>query len=69
MQALCKTLHIKDTEVMAFGDGGNDVEMLKWAKRSYAMANASYDAIEAANFKAKTNYEDGLAIEVEKILE
>lgn len=68
LEALCKRLKIKDTEVMAFGDGGNDVEMLKWAKRSYAMANASYDAIEAAGFKAKTNIEDGLAIEVEKIL-
>ena len=68
LEALCDLLNIKDAEVMAFGDGGNDVEMLKWAKRSYAMANASYDAIEAANFKAKTNYEDGLAIEVEKIL-
>ncbi|NMB15144.1 MAG: HAD family phosphatase [Gallicola sp.] len=67
LQALCEILGIKDTEVMAFGDGGNDVEMLRWAKRSYAMGNASYDAKEAARFVTKTNGEDGLAIEIEKI--
>lgn len=68
LAALCKKFSIKNTEVMAFGDGGNDVEMLRWAKRSYAMGNASNDAKEAAHFVTKTNGEDGLAIEIEKIL-
>lgn len=69
LEALCKSLKIGQDEVMAFGDGGNDVEMLKWARYSYAMENASYDAKKAARFVTKTNGDDGVAIQIEKMLE
>lgn len=68
LNQLCSALGIKADEVMAFGDGNNDVEMLKWAGSSYAMGNAVDEAKKAAKFIADTNYNDGLARIVERIL-
>lgn len=47
-------------KLMAFGDRGNDIEMLKLAKYSYAMKNASLDAKQASKFEVKSNNEDGV---------
>lgn len=37
---LCYYFHVSLNECLCFGDGGNDIEMLKLAKYSYAMENA-----------------------------
>lgn len=63
---LSKILGITANEVMSFGDEGNDIPMLKFAKYSFAMENASDDAKKAAKFIAKSNAEDGLAKAVEE---
>ncbi|MGN1318896.1 MAG: Cof-type HAD-IIB family hydrolase [Lachnospirales bacterium] len=68
LDKLCSVLNINSSEVMAFGDGNNDVEMLLWAENSYAMENAVNEAKIAAKFLADTNYNDGIAKVVEKIL-
>ena len=49
-------------QCIAFGDGDNDVEMLKLAVYSFAMANATVPAKLAAHYITKfTNNQDGLA--------
>ena len=38
--------------LMVFGDGGNDIEMLKLAKYSFAMANAPQEIKSIAHYEA-----------------
>ncbi|WP_327379057.1 HAD-IIB family hydrolase (plasmid) [Streptomyces sp. NBC_01216] len=64
----CAELGISNEEVVAFGDMPNDVEMLTWAGRSYAMGNAHPDAIAAASGRTAANNEDGVAVVIERIL-
>ena len=45
---------------LAFGDGGNDREMLQYAKYSYAMRNATEDVKKVAKFSAPSNDEEGV---------
>ena len=48
VELLADDLGISRGEVAAFGDNHNDVALLEWAGRSYAMAHASDDAKAAA---------------------
>ncbi|WP_199881099.1 Cof-type HAD-IIB family hydrolase [Streptomyces kebangsaanensis] len=67
--ALCCTERgISHEEVVAFGDMPNDIEMLTWAGRSYAMGNAHPDAIAAASGMTFANNEDGVAAVIEQML-
>lgn len=68
LNQLCDMLGIRADEVMTFGDGNNDVEMLLWAENSYAMENAVDEAKKAAKYMTDTNYNDGIAKVVETIL-
>jgi len=64
---LIKNLGIKKEEVLAFGDGGNDIELLQNAGWPVAMANAC-DALKSiAKLTTKSNSEDGVADMLEKI--
>ncbi len=65
LELVCADLGITRDEVIAFGDMPNDLPMLAWAGRSYAMANAHATVREAADVLADTNDNDGVA----KILE
>ena len=56
------------SEVVAFGDGYNDAEMLRWAGWSVAMANGDPEIREAAHEVTLTNDEDGVAAVVERLL-
>ncbi|MGT2907354.1 Cof-type HAD-IIB family hydrolase [Streptococcus dentiloxodontae] len=53
----------------AFGDGGNDLEMLDLANYSYAMANGSEDVKETARFLAPSNDDNGVLQVIETLLE
>jgi hypothetical protein len=55
-------------DVVAFGDMPNDLPMLAWAGRGYAMANAHPDVLAAAEHMAPSNDDDGVAQVVEKLL-
>ncbi|WP_291423534.1 Cof-type HAD-IIB family hydrolase [Deinococcus sp.] len=65
---LCTHLGIAKSEVMAFGDAPNDVEMLAWAGHGVAMGNADPEARTAADEVALTNEEDGVAVVLEQLL-
>ncbi len=59
---------ISSSEVMVFGDGFNDVEMLIWAGQSVAMGNALPEVRSHANHVTLTNEQDGVAVVLEELL-
>ena len=60
---------LSGADLIAFGDGGNDAEMLKLAKFGYAMKNAGPVAIAAANhLTALDNNHDGVLAVLEDYL-
>jgi hydroxymethylpyrimidine pyrophosphatase-like HAD family hydrolase len=59
---------IRAEDAVAFGDMPNDLPMLAWAGRGYAMANAHPDVLDAAEHLAPSNDDDGVAQIVENLL-
>jgi FMN hydrolase / 5-amino-6-(5-phospho-D-ribitylamino)uracil phosphatase len=55
-------------EMIVFGDGGNDIEMLKMAKYSYAMENAPANVKENAKYIAPSNENQGVLTILEQFL-
>lgn len=66
LAALAARLGYSQPEVMAFGDAGNDLTMLRWAGWSFAMANATEEAKAAAKYCTASNSEAGVGQAVEK---
>lgn len=62
-------LGVSAVDVVAFGDMPNDVAMLRWAGRGYAMADGHPDAHAAADAIAPPCAEDGVAQVVEQLLD
>ena len=60
--------NIKMDEVMAIGDGLNDLEMLAAVGLGVAMGNAEPAARAAARVQVKTNDEDGVAEAIDRFL-
>lgn len=60
LRRLQQRWNIADSEVLAFGDSGNDIEMLRQAGFSYAMSNASPAVKAVARFTAPHNNEEGV---------
>lgn len=65
---LCMHLGIDRAEVVAFGDALNDVEMLRWAGRGVAMADAEPLVQDAADETTASNADDGVAQVIERLL-
>ncbi len=65
----CAERGISHEEVVAFGDMPNDVEMLTWAGRSYAMGNAHPDVLAAASGRTVANNDDGVAVVIERLID
>lgn len=65
---LCDRLGIAAEEVLAFGDAANDAELLAWAGRGVAVANADPAAVAAADEVGPSNEEDGVARVLEGLL-
>lgn len=59
---------INDHEVAAFGDSGNDLEMLKHAEYSYAMSNGHPNIKVAAKEIILSNDENGVLVKIEELL-
>ncbi len=66
LKRFCENLHIPPENVMAFGDNGNDIEMLQYAGLSFAMGNGTQGAKEAAKLVTLASDEDGVAQAIEK---
>ncbi|MCK1794679.1 HAD family hydrolase [Streptomyces sp. XM4193] len=64
----CAERGIGPEDVIAFGDMPNDLEMLDWAGRSYAMSNAHPAVLAATSHRTVGNNEDGVAAVIERLL-
>ena len=59
-------LGVAQADVLAIGDGRNDVEMLRWAGRGVAMGQAPLEVQEAADDVTETVHNDGVAHELSR---
>lgn len=64
---LIKSLNISKDEVIAFGDGGNDLQLLQNSGWPVAMENACDELKPFAKIITKSNVEDGVADLLERI--
>lgn len=53
---------------MTFGDGGNDIEMLRQAGFSFAMENAGAAVASAAKYRAGSNNAEGVLDVIDRVL-
>lgn len=67
IKRLVERFGITPAECAAFGDSGNDIEMLRYCGESYAMGNAAQSVKDVAKYTCLTNEEDGVLVELEKI--
>jgi len=65
---LAAHLGLEREQVMAFGDGLNDITMIRAAGVGVAMANAVEEVRQAADIITATNDEDGVAAVIEGLL-
>ena len=68
LDRLIKTLDIKKEEIIACGDGYNDLSMIEFAGLGVAMANAAEDIQAKADFITYSNEEDGVAHVIDKFI-
>lgn len=68
LDRLIHQLDIPQQQVMACGDGYNDLSMVRWAGLGVAMANAAPELKQVAGFVTLSNEEDGVAHAVEKFI-
>jgi HAD superfamily hydrolase (TIGR01484 family) len=66
LEYVARHLGVTSDQVLAIGDGRNDIEMLTWAGRGVAMGQAVEEVHEAADASTETVYDDGAAIELRK---
>ena len=65
LMALAAELWLDPAQVMACGDSGNDLAMIRLAGLGVAMANASPDVLAAADAVTLDNNHDGVAAAIE----
>jgi HAD superfamily hydrolase (TIGR01484 family) len=66
LQHVADELGLKADDVLAIGDGRNDIEMLQWAGRGVAMGQAVDEVHAAADAATESVHEDGAAREIER---
>jgi HAD superfamily hydrolase (TIGR01484 family) len=59
-------LGVDPAEVLAIGDGRNDIEMLQWAGRGVAMGQAPDEVKAIADAVTASVYDDGCAVELDR---
>jgi HAD superfamily hydrolase (TIGR01484 family) len=64
---LCERFGIVADDVVAFGDMPNDLPMLAWAGRSFAVAGAHPAVLELATDVTASNDDDGVALVLERL--
>jgi hypothetical protein len=68
LAALCADLGVAPADVVAVGDHRNDVEMVRWAGRGVAVANAVPELLAVADAVVPANTDDGVAVLVAELL-
>jgi Cof subfamily protein (haloacid dehalogenase superfamily) len=66
LERVCAELGVSASDVLAIGDGRNDVEMLQWAGRGVSMGQAPLEVQEAADGVTGTVDDDGAAMELDR---
>jgi len=61
LERWCTARGYASTDVWAFGDMPNDLPMLQWASRSFAVAGAHPEVLAAADHVVASNDDDGVA--------
>lgn len=69
LEVICQRYGIEAAETLAFGDGLNDLDMLRWAGRAVAMSNAPAEVRAVADVVAPNHHHDGVAAVIEQLLE
>lgn len=68
LKSLAATMGLDSSQVMAIGDGDNDLEMIKWAGIGVAVANAGKAVRDAADYVTESNNESGVAAALAKFI-
>lgn len=69
LAVLQRRLHLRDDEIVTFGDNENDLGMLAMTSQSYAMQNANpVIKLQAAHTTAIDNNHDGVLATIEQLL-
>ena len=68
LSVLLQTLGLTPAELMACGDGWNDLPMIKFAGLGVAMGNAVPPVKAAAGFVSTDNDHDGVGVAVERFI-
>jgi hydroxymethylpyrimidine pyrophosphatase-like HAD family hydrolase len=66
LEYVARELGIDAADVLAIGDGRNDIEMLQWAGRGVAMGQAVEEVREVADDVTATVYDEGAAVELDR---
>ncbi len=66
LAVVAEQLGVAAADVLAIGDGRNDIEMLRWAGRGVAMGQSVQEVIDAADDVTDSVYEDGAAVEISR---
>jgi hypothetical protein len=64
---ICELLGISPNQVLAFGDGENDIDMLRVAGYSVAMSNGMSNTIAASKYVTESNDEGGVGVFIERV--
>lgn len=68
VRLLAERWGIRAGDVMAVGDGSNDLDVVNWAGVGVAVANAAPDLLAAADWVAPDNNSDGVGVALERYL-
>lgn len=63
---VAEALGVAQRDVLAIGDGRNDIEMLQWAARGVAMGQSVPEVLAAADDVTASVYDDGVAAELDR---
>lgn len=66
LEKLLRQLHLTRNEMIACGDGANDISMIQYAGLGVAMENAQQNVKQCADYITRSNEEDGVAYAIEK---
>ena len=68
LAAIAQRLGIDSRDCAAFGDGYNDIPMLKWAGRGIAMANGRPELLAQIDEHAPSADDDGVAVKIRELI-